>query len=314
MIKVSVVIPVFNVEKYIARCARSLFSQTLADVEFIFVDDCATDSSITLIKEVAEEFPDRDVKIISHLSNKGCHEARKTGIKAALGQYIANCDGDDWMEFDFCEKMYEEAIRSDSDMVVCGFWENDGSRRKKSEVYDDSLSCELTQSFGHSIAMRSSPNIWNKLIRRELIQDQGILFPVAYMAEDWVLTTQCIYYARKISFLGDRLYNYFISSDTLSKRPTAAACINRCMQEKANIDLITAWIQGLGLERKYKQEMISRKVIVKEHLLPFLYNSDCRKLWKSIFREINISVLFCPQVPMSYRRRHFRLLLSTLLT
>ena len=103
--KVSVVIPVYGVEKYIERCARSLFEQTMQEgIEYIFVDDCSPDRSIEILEKVLKEYPHREpqVKIIQHSKNQGIFYTRNTGVENATGEYIIHCDSDDWVEPDIC--------------------------------------------------------------------------------------------------------------------------------------------------------------------------------------------------------------------
>ena len=98
-IKVSVIVPIYEVERYIERCARSLFEQTmLSGIEFIFVDDCTPDYSIEILHNTLKEYPEREaqVTILTHSANKGLAAARKTGVRAARGEYISHCDSDDW--------------------------------------------------------------------------------------------------------------------------------------------------------------------------------------------------------------------------
>lgn len=113
MPKVSVIIPVYGVEKYIERCARSLFEQTLVDMEFIFVNDSTKDNSIDILLKVINEYPQRknQIKILHHEVNKGLPAARQTGIKVAKGDYIAHCDSDDWVTSNAYQEMYETALR-----------------------------------------------------------------------------------------------------------------------------------------------------------------------------------------------------------
>ena len=96
MPKVSVLVPVYGVEKYIERCARSLFEQTLDDMECIFVDDCTPDDSMQVLVKILSEYPRRkeQVKIIHHETNQGLPAARQSGLKIATGEYIAHCDSD----------------------------------------------------------------------------------------------------------------------------------------------------------------------------------------------------------------------------
>ena len=108
-IKVSVCIPVFGVEKYIERCARSLFEQTMQKgIEFIFVNDCTPDRSIEILRQVLEEYPHRHpwVKIIDHTQNNGVGKTRRIAIENASGAYIIHCDPDDWVDKDFYEKIF----------------------------------------------------------------------------------------------------------------------------------------------------------------------------------------------------------------
>ena len=123
-IKVSVIIPIYGVEQYIERCARSLFGQTMrSDIEFIFVNDCTPDRSIETLLNTLKDYPERteQVAILTHAANKGLAATRKTGVRAARGVYIIHCDSDDWVEPDICQTMYEEAKRTDSDIVVCDY-------------------------------------------------------------------------------------------------------------------------------------------------------------------------------------------------
>ena len=122
--KVSVIIPVYNVEKYIERCARSLFGQTLDDIEYIFIDDCSTDNSIFIMQNILEEYPKRknSVKIIRHSVNKGVGQTRQDGIDVASGQYLIHCDPDDWVDASIYQKLYSEAILKSAEMVICDFF------------------------------------------------------------------------------------------------------------------------------------------------------------------------------------------------
>ena len=118
--KISVIVPVYGVEKYIERCARSLFEQTLEDIEYIFVDDCTPDNSISILCKVLSDYPNRkkQVKILHHEKNKGLAQARQTGLKIASGEYIAHCDSDDWVDKDLYEIAHNKAKSESLDVVV----------------------------------------------------------------------------------------------------------------------------------------------------------------------------------------------------
>ena len=112
--KISIIIPVFRVEKYITRCCTSLFEMSFNDVEFLFVDDATPDGSIEAMKAVLKQYSSRaaHTKVLSHKQNMGVACARNTGLEAATGKYIAFVDADDWVEADMFEKLYRLAERS----------------------------------------------------------------------------------------------------------------------------------------------------------------------------------------------------------
>ena len=121
--KVSVIVPIYGVENYIERCARSLFSQTFKSVEFIFVNDCTKDGSMDVLSDVRKEYPEADIKVINLERNMGLPQARRAGVEQATGDYILHVDSDDWIEPDMLEILYERAVDTGADMVCCDWAE-----------------------------------------------------------------------------------------------------------------------------------------------------------------------------------------------
>ena len=125
MPKVSVIIPVYKTEAYIARCARSLFEQTMDDIEYIFVDDCSPDNSVEILKDVIEEYQPRfleegkTVRIVQMPTNGGLAAVRRHGIQLASGDFIIHCDSDDFVDNTLYKEMYEKALETSSDVVFC---------------------------------------------------------------------------------------------------------------------------------------------------------------------------------------------------
>ena len=119
--KVSIVVPVYKVEAYIEQFVRSLFEQTLEDLEFIFVDDASPDESVAIIKRVLDEYPQRkgQVKFIRHEHNMDLPQTRKDGLNAATGEYLIYVDSDDWVEPNYAELLYTKAQETNADIVVC---------------------------------------------------------------------------------------------------------------------------------------------------------------------------------------------------
>ncbi len=115
MIKISVIVPVYNVEDYLIECLTSIINQTLKEIEIICIDDCGTDNSINILKEYAKK--DDRIRIISHKENKGLGPARNTGIKESKGEYISFIDSDDYISRDYLENLYNTIIKYDTDIV-----------------------------------------------------------------------------------------------------------------------------------------------------------------------------------------------------
>ena len=175
MAKVSVIIPVYNVERYIERCARSLFEQTLDDMEYVFVDDCTPDNSIPLLRKVISSYPEREkqVRIIQHSANKGLSDARNTGLSAATGKYVVYCDSDDYVDREIYERMYEAAETCGADIVWCNFYDvyADGIMLHKTvDENDDRV--EFLRAY-----MKSWTVVWNMLVKKSLYLDYGLKSP-----------------------------------------------------------------------------------------------------------------------------------------
>ena len=138
---VSVIVPMYGVENYIARCAESLFAQTYPLIEFIFVDDGGKDRTVEILRGILErQDPSLQarVRIISK-ENGGLPHARKTGLDAATGEYVLHVDSDDWVEPDTVEKLVRMAVGTDADIVVYDLWKEYGDRRKRVGDTDESV-------------------------------------------------------------------------------------------------------------------------------------------------------------------------------
>ena len=164
----SVIIPVYRVETYIARCARSLLEQTMQEgVEFIFVDDASPDGSMAVLERVIGEYPERQqqVHILHHETNRGLPTARNTGLAAATGEYVFHCDSDDFMEPDALQQLWDAARRNDADAVYSDFYLTTpkGNRYMRCPAY--TTAAEALQGLLHGTMKY---NVWNKLVRRSL--------------------------------------------------------------------------------------------------------------------------------------------------
>lgn len=209
MYKVSVIIPIYNVEKYIEKCASSLFKQTLESIEFIFVDDCSPDNSISILQSVLNKYPDRipHTKIVHHDYNRGSAAARNTGRAIAQGEYIIECDSDDWVESNMYELMYQKAQQTNADIVICDLCLVYPTKKKHISI-NPPLNHIKCVAYLFSGKMHGS--VCNKLIKKELYIKHNISCTegMNYL-EDLNVTYRLFYYAESISYIDKPLYNYF---------------------------------------------------------------------------------------------------------
>ena len=211
MPKVSIIVPVYNVEKYIEKCLTSLVNQTLEDIEIIVVNDGSKDNS----KKIIEEFIQRYQKKIVYLEkeNGGLSDARNYGIPYAKGEYIAFLDSDDYVEKDTYKRMYELAKKEKSDMVECDFyWE-----------YPNKTKIDTGEIYHNKKEMLEKVRVvaWNKLIKREILEKSKIEFPKGYRYEDVEFTYKLIPYLEKVSFLKEPCIHYIQRENSISNLQNA---------------------------------------------------------------------------------------------
>ena len=204
---VSVLVPVYNVSKFIERCLHTLFSQTYDNIQYIFVNDCTPDQSIEIIQKVLNKYPQRKehVKIINHDKNRGLAAARNTGIENAGGEYVLHIDSDDYIELDMVELMFGKAKEEDADIVVCDF----NIKWKETQKIAPQHFTDKDQYLRDILNTKAMPGVVNKLIRRILYLENGIFpFEGINLGEDYVTTPKLISKARRISKVNKPLYHY----------------------------------------------------------------------------------------------------------
>ncbi len=279
MPKVSVIIPVYGVEKFIERCARSLFEQTLQDIEYLFIDDCTPDRSMEVLKHVLEDYPARKEYVVIHRMERNSGQAivRKWGLQNATGEYIVHCDSDDWVDTDMYRAMYKKAVLDDADIVICDFnyTDEDAYVQRVKSCY--STNCE--QFLSDLLYQKISWAVWNKLVRKKLY-DSLVTYPSYAMGEDMVITTQLILNCNKISYIGLGFYNYYINPSSLMNTRTRKQCMNKYLELKKNTNILLPL-----LKHKLNKHFCKRIERVLRYnntmpLLTYIYEKDFFILWK----------------------------------
>lgn len=278
--KVSVIIPIYNVARFIERCAVSLMEQTLSGVEYIFVNDATPDDSMQLLRAVLERYPAKaaQVKIVEHAQNKGLPAARNTGLAVAKGEYVFHCDSDDYVEPTILEELYNAVKGCDADFVWCDWYlsYDNSERYMKQPSFNTSLEALKAMLGG---AMKY--NVWNKLVRRSLYVDKGIEFPAGYgMGEDMTMI-RLVACAGKVAYVNKALYHY-VRSNSEAMTQAYSECHLRDVSYNVNETMEFLASKGLDTEK----EMAFFKLNVK---LPFLVtgNWDSYRMWSKWYPEAN---------------------------
>lgn len=212
--KVSIIVPVYNMEKRINKCLDSLVNQTYKNIEIIIINDGSMDHSLDIIREYQSK--DSRIKVINQ-RNMGISEARNNGLAIATGEYICFADSDDYVELDMIEELVNKINMDKSDIVVCDYYMFDDQTRKVIEVGYNEL-------FGGSIY--DNPNIikdidfapWNKIYKKELFD--GVKFPVNTKYEDFEAILKVFSKASKITKLNKPLYDYYFNMSGETRNQT----------------------------------------------------------------------------------------------
>ena len=213
MIKVSVIVPVYNTENYLKKCLDSLVNQTLKDIEIIVINDCSTDNSKKILEKYQEKY--KNIKLINNPKNKGIGYNRNLGIEKAKGEYISFVDSDDYVELNMLDVMYNRAKEEDLDIVMCNY--------HKMLEKDDGTTVEIPSKhqipFFNTTALIDRPQLlldvelapWNKVFKKELISD--IRFPEDIKYEDTVFVLKAMTKAKKMGLV-DEKFNYYLVRNT----------------------------------------------------------------------------------------------------
>ena len=211
--KISVLVPVYKTEQFIAQCAASLFGQTYADMEYIFVDDCSPDDSMAIVTNTLQKYPQRkeQVRLLKHDTNHGLGAARETAVQAATGDFVLMVDSDDYIEPDTAQCLAALQQQTGAD-IVTGSFAYEFQDGRQVPIHYDNLSREETVRL---MLIRNTvlPHSWGRLVRRSLYTHHDIHYHEGInMAEDLATMPRLVHAARSIAYSADVLYHYRIAS------------------------------------------------------------------------------------------------------
>ena len=240
MPKVSVIVPVYNVEKYIRKCLDSLIEQSLDSIQIIIVNDGSKDHCDEIIENYRAKYSDKIISLKKE--NGGLSSARNYGIPYATGEYIAFLDSDDYVEENMYETMYKKAKQGDFDMVECNFFWDYPNKHKKDIGLEYKTSKEALE--------KARVVAWNKLYKREIIQNSSIRFPEGLLYEDVEFFYKILPSLKKIGFVKEPFVHYIQRKNSISNTQT-----ERTGEIFTILDNVMEFYKKQGLWEEHKIEL-----------------------------------------------------------
>lgn len=240
MPKVSVIVPIYNVEKYLEKCINSLLSQTLEDIQIILVNDGSKDNSGNIAKEYEKNNKDRVIYV--EKENGGLSDARNYGLKYATGDFIAFLDSDDYIEKNAYEEMYNKAIEGNADYVECDFiWE-----------FPNKIRVDKQYPYKNKKEMLSFVRVvaWNKLIKRQLIIDNNLEFPKGLRYEDVEFTYKLIPFINKFAYVDKPFIHYVQREGSIANVQN-----ERTAEIFTVLDNVIEFYKKNNINEKYRDEL-----------------------------------------------------------
>ncbi|MGB5920002.1 glycosyltransferase [Arcobacter sp.] len=285
MPKISVIVPIYNVEIYLEKCLDSVINQTMKDIEIILVNDGSTDNSFKII----HEYTKKDSRIIViNQENKGLGEARNSGIKEANSKYLSFIDSDDFIEDTMLEELYNIAEKENSDIVKCRY-----SRINEDSTPTNQFSKKVTSNFNKTyfkdiLSLKYPSVAWNALYKKELFSKNNLKFPDMYY-EDIAFIFKLFFFSKSVTFSNSVLYNWRIREGSITR-----SINNKQIDDIFSIfDITYNFLNDYNCYKQYKKEFIIRcfkriNLLVKR-TKEFSNKNSLPKYYKYIHKKIKTS-------------------------
>lgn len=294
MTKVSIIVPVWGVEKYIDKCLDSLVNQTLKDIEIIVVNDESPDNSQKIIDKYVKKYPKKVISIKQ--KNGGQGSARNNGLKHAKGEYIGYVDSDDYVNLDMFEQMYNKAKDENLDIVI-SYYKNIYEKNNT----EGALGLFLKADNNKTNAFFNDVGVCNKIYKRELLN--GIDFKSKVWYEDLAFTCKVIMRAKNIGFIDKSFYNYVIREGSTMNN-------NNIQRNLEIIDAFEDILSYMENNKKYEKYYPEIEYLSIYHIfiaaIVRVINADCDKDKKEIINELRNYVI--NKFPKYYENKYLKLL------
>lgn len=250
--KVSIIVPVYNVEKFLDRCLNSLINQTLKEIEIICINDGSVDNSL----QILEKFAKQDDRItILNQKNSGQSTARNRGIDKASGIYLGFVDSDDWVDLNYFEKLYTAAEKYNCDMAVSGIIRLHKWNKKFHLKFEEEKVTDNTDEKFELCDVPELSYVWNKIYKRESFIQKKLQFEEGIFFEDVIMTPKILYYLGKLVTVPDTYYYYWRNpNSTVTKRT-----------DKVKNDSIYAHNKAIEFIKEHNIDISSHEPITKRY-------------------------------------------------
>ncbi|MFI3281388.1 MAG: glycosyltransferase family 2 protein [Rikenellaceae bacterium] len=273
--KVSVIVPVYNIESLIGRCVESIISQTLSEIEVICVNDGSRDTSLDVLMSFANR--DERVKVISQ-ENRGLGGARNRGMDEASGEFILFVDGDDYIEQDYCQKAYDAAVAHSADIVVMGIKKVYPNRTKFHYKVVREACFETTNEKIEAIGYKTLFYVMNKLIRRKALEQSGLRFVERVYFEDVNFTLPLLNSTGRMVTIPDTYYIYVNNSTGITKgRQTEKKQLDKYVAHRALVEYCAS--ENIRLDERFKNVTVRLWTIAGVTILKLKERGD-RRVWR----------------------------------
>ena len=309
--KISIIVPVYNIEKYIERCLTSIISQSFSSTEIIVVNDGATDRSGKII----DRFASIDERIlVINKPNGGLSSARNTGIAIAQGEYLLHIDGDDWMEQGYLSAMYKRASNDNLDVTVSDYWkdfDNGVVKRLVDLPITDIQTIDGQAWLNKFFDREANQSMFNKLFRTSLYKDNNIEHPLEVsVGEDLATTPRLMHYAKRIGKINKCYYHYIQRTSSLTNsisKESTEGSLNSLMRAfeilnnffgfdknilfqlaKHRIAQIAIFVFTPSVDRQSElMKQLSNEYLYANKNLPVIYSSRKIKAYSQALKIIN---------------------------
>lgn len=295
--KISVIVPVYNTEKYITKCLRSLLEQSFSDYEIIIVNDASPDNSIDTINNLLLEYPHKKdiITIYNHPYNLGVATARNTGLKYAKGEYLIYIDSDDYVELDMLEKMYYKAKENDADIIVADYLDTFENRERYvcQKIPSSKEECIEWLLLGLLHGSNS-----NKLVKHSLFKSNNLQYiPYLNMYEDLIMSIKLFFYATNIGYINKAFLHYVQYNNNSYTKNITQKCLDNIISA---CKVIGCFLKEKSIINKYKEAWMYFLIKNKVKIL-LNANKQQRQTYLNLFPETNNFIIKCPIIPFYYK-------------